>query len=257
MSSNYIILIVINARNTVNGLYYEYMNISKWKFLPHPFKRKILQLLRYQTQPFVYVAMGDSTAEGVGASTPSRSYTTIVYASLKERYKQAKYHNIAKSGAVVDDVITTQLPRVLVLKPSLITISIGANDIIRRTNPRQFEEKLLLLLKTLQQETDATVVISTIPDLSVTPAVPLLLKRYSRYKAHKLNRSIHLIGKETKAVTVDMFEDSKAVLQIFPEAIASDGFHPSDFGYALWANTILVTLRNVLAPVPEDKEIED
>ena len=230
------------------------MNISKLKFLPHPFKRKILQILRYRTQPFVYVAIGDSTAEGVGASISSRNYATIIHTSLKERYKLAKYHNIAKAGATLKDVLVKQLPQVLELKPSLITISIGANDIIKRSNSYQFEVDLSLLLNTLQKETDATVVISTIPDLSLTPAVPLLLKRYSRYRANKFNSIIHLVGKESGAVTVDMFEDSRAILQTFPEAIASDGFHPSDFGYALWANTILVTLRNVLAPVPEEND---
>lgn len=230
------------------------MNISKWLFLPHSLKRKVLQLFRYQIQPFVYVAMGDSTAEGTGASHPSRNYATIVYGSLKDRYKLTKYYNYAKSGAVLHDVVADQLPRTLQLQPSLVTISIGANDILKRTHLNIFEKNLYTLLKTLQEQTDATIVISTVPDLSLTPAVPRLLKTYSRYKATKINAIINRVGKATNTVTVDMFEDNKAMLQTFPEAIASDGFHPSDFGYALWANTILVTLRNFLAPVPEEKE---
>lgn len=232
------------------------MNISKWFFIPHSVKRKVLQLFHYQVQPFLYVALGDSTAEGMGASSHDRAYTSIIYSSLKERYRKAKYHNFAKSGAILKDVINHQLPKALAINPSLITISIGANDIIRRTKPEEFEEDLYELLKTLQQETDATIVISTIPDLSLTPAVPKLLKTYSRYKAGKLNSIIHRVGKDTNSVTVDMFEDSRAVLRAFPDAIATDGFHPSDFGYALWANTILVTLHNVLAPVPEETKPE-
>ncbi|MEK7605558.1 MAG: SGNH/GDSL hydrolase family protein [Patescibacteria group bacterium] len=228
------------------------MNISKWFFIPHSIKRKVLQLFRYQIQPFMYVALGDSTAEGMGASSHDKAYTSIIHSSLKERYRKAKYHNFAKSGAILNDVIHHQLPRALAINPSLITISVGANDIIRRTKPEEFEENLYELLKTLQQKTDATIVISTIPDLSLTPAVPKLLKTYSRYKAGKLNTIINRVGKDTNTITVDMFEDSRAVLRAFPDAIASDGFHPSDFGYALWANTILVTLHNVLAPVPEE-----
>lgn len=228
------------------------MNISKWKFIPNSFKRKLLQILRYKTKPFIYVALGDSTAEGMGATRHSRAYTSIVFSSLKSRYRTAKYHNIARSGAVLTDVVSTQLPKALEIKPSLITISIGANDIIRRTSISEFESNLFLLLKTLQQKTDATIVISTIPDLSLTPAVPKLLKKYSQYKAGKLNNVILQVGKATNTITVDLFEDSRSVLEAFPEAIASDGFHPSDFGYAIWANTILVTLHNVLAPIPEE-----
>src|SRR3989344_4557749 len=109
------------------------MHPSKWFFIPHALKRRILQIFRYQIQPFVYVALGDSTAEGMGASTHDRAYTSIIHASLKDRYRQAKYHNFAKSGAILQDVIKHQLPKALAAKPSLITISIGANDIIRRT----------------------------------------------------------------------------------------------------------------------------
>lgn len=233
------------------------MNISKWFFIPHAVKRRILQLFHYQIQPFIYVALGDSTAEGMGASSHNKAYTSIIHSSLKERYRKARYYNFAKSGAILKDVIDHQLPKALEANPSLITISIGANDIIRRTKPEKFEEDLYELLRTLQQKTDATVVISTIPDLSLTPAVPKLLKTYSRYKAGKLNSIIHRAGKDTNTVTVDMFEDSRAVLRAFPDAIATDGFHPSDFGYALWANTILVTLHNVLAPIPEETKPKD
>ncbi|HVZ58688.1 MAG TPA: SGNH/GDSL hydrolase family protein [Patescibacteria group bacterium] len=233
------------------------MNISKWVFIPNSIKRKILQIFRYELEPFIYVALGDSTAEGMGASMHEKTYTSIIATSLKDRYRQVDYQNFARSGAVLSDVIEHQLPKVLKINPSLITISIGANDIIRRTKLEEFETNLQHLLRTLQQKTDATVVISTIPDLSLTPAVPKLLKTYSRYKAGKLNTIIRNIGRMTGTVTVDMFEDSRAVLKSFPEAIASDGFHPSDFGYALWANTILVTLRNVLAPVAEEKQTEE
>ena len=227
------------------------MNIATWKFLPHSLKRRLLQAIRYQIQPFVYVALGDSTAEGMGASTPQRSYTNIVFESLKDRYKQAKYLNVARSGAILKDVLQSQMPKAIEAKPSLITLSIGANDIIRRTKLDEFEGDLRELLTSLRQKTDATILISTVPDLSLTPAVPKLLKTYSKYKAGKLNQIIYKVGEETSTVTVDLFEDSRAVLKMFPEAIASDGWHPSDFGYALWANTILVMLRNVLAPVSE------
>ncbi len=233
------------------------MNILKWPIMPHSFKRKVLQILRYQTQPFVYVALGDSTAEGMGASVPERAYTSIIFSSLKSRYRNAKYHNFARSGSILKDVIKTQLPKALESKASLITISIGANDIIRRTKVEEFEKGLFYLLKTLQQKTEATVVISTVPDLSFTPSIPTLLKKYSQYKAGKLNKVIMSAGRATNTITIDLFEDSGAILQAFPEAIASDGFHPSDFGYAIWANTILVTLRKVLAPIAEDHTKKD
>ncbi len=216
-------------------------------------KKRISKFLRDTTKPFTYIALGDSTAEGMGASKPERSYANIVYASLKERYRSTKYCNFARSGAILADVVENQLPKALEVSPDLITISVGANDIIRRTKSDDYERLLRKLLQTLQRETDATVVISTIPDLSLTPSVPKLLRTYSRYMANKLNDIILRTAEDTNTVVVDVFNDSRAVLKEFPEAVASDGWHPSDFGYALWANSILVTLRNVIEPPKREK----
>lgn len=217
------------------------------------FKKRILTFLKDTTKPFTYVALGDSTAEGMGASKPERSYANIVYASLKERYRSTKYYNFARSGAILADVVDKQLPKAIEASPDLITISVGANDIIRRTKSDEYEKLLRKLLQTLQRQTDATVVISTVPDLSLTPSVPKLLRTYSRYMANKLNEIILRTAEDTNTVVVDIFNDSRALLRIFPEAIASDGWHPSDFGYALWANSILVTLRNVIEPPKREK----
>lgn len=217
-------------------------------------KNRIVQFLKDTTSPFTYVALGDSTAEGMGASTPERAYTNIIYTSLKDRYRTTKYHNFARSGAILSDVVDKQLPKAIAEKPDLITISVGANDIIRRTKTDDYERLLRKLLKTLHRETDATVVISTVPDLSFTTAVPKILKTYSRYMANRYNEIIVRVADETNTVLVDVFNDSKSILKAYPEAVATDGWHPSDFGYALWANSVLVTLRNVIA-APERESV--
>lgn len=216
-------------------------------------KKRILTFLKDTTKPFTYIALGDSTAEGMGASKPERSYANIVYASLKERYRLTKYYNFARSGAILADVVEKQLPKALDASPDLITISVGANDIIRRTKTDEYEKLLRKLLQTLQRQTNATVVISTVPDLSLAPSVPKLLRTYSRYMANKLNEIIIKTAEDTNTVVVDIFNDSRALLRIFPEAVASDGWHPSDLGYALWANSILVTLRNIIEPPKREK----
>jgi len=220
-------------------------------------KKRFIQILKSSTHTFSYVAMGDSTAEGMGASTPERSYAPIVYSSLKERYRSTKYHNVARSGAILQDVLDKQLPKTIEQNPDLVTISVGANDIVRRTRTDEYERLLRKLLRTLHQETSATIVISTVPDLSLTTSVPKLLKTYSRFMASRYNEIIVRVAEETNTVLVDVFNDSKAVLKAYPEAIATDGWHPSDFGYALWANSILVTLRNVIAAPKREKVSEE
>lgn len=189
--------------------------------------------------PFIYVALGDSTVEGVGASAPHRSYTGILHAAIKEKKKMVTYHNLGIKGATVSDVIRDQLQKAIVLQPDLITISIGANDIRARKRAKTFEKELTSLIKELQTNTNAYIVINTIPDLSLTPAIPRYLKKYCKYMAIRFNNKIKKVSDDLAISFVDLFYYSRSVLIQFPEAIAGDGFHPSDFGYAIWANTMI------------------
>lgn len=211
------------------------------------FFQKIQSTLVLRRKPFVYVAIGDSTVEGVGASSPQRSYTGILYQALREKKKHALYYNLGVAGATVKDVKNHQLEKAIKLQPDLITLSVGANDIRHRTRLKRFEKELAFLLQELEEKTQAEVIVNTIPDLSLTPAVPPYLKSYSKYMAQKLNSIIVTTGEQVNVTTVDLFRHSRAVIKQFPEAIAQDGFHPSDFGYAIWANTMIPQMQHILS----------
>src|SRR5204863_8913068 len=47
----------------------------------------------------MYVALGDSTVEGVGASSPERNYVSRVYARLRSVYPDARLANLGVGGA--------------------------------------------------------------------------------------------------------------------------------------------------------------
>src|SRR5213078_463750 len=79
-----------------------------------------------------YVALGDSTVEGVGASSPELNYVSRVHARLGGVYPAARLTNLGVGGATSADVLLRQLTRVIELRPYLVTISIGPNDITGR-----------------------------------------------------------------------------------------------------------------------------
>lgn len=195
---------------------------------------------------FIYVALGDSAVEGIGASAPHRSYTGIIYETLKEAKKDVTYHNLGKDGAKIKHVLLSQLDHAIALKPDLVTISIGANDVRGITRVRTFEKALVTLFHRLRSETDAEIVINTIPDLSVTPRIPKHAKAISRLMVQRLNRIIEKYAKEYAIILVDMYEQVRVYGRIHPEIIGDDGFHPSDFGYAMWANTVLTEINHIV-----------
>ncbi len=208
--------------------------------------KNIRKFFKKEQVPFIYVALGDSTVEGVGASRPDRSFAYIISAFLKQSKGNVIFHNLGKSGATISDVITHQLGKAVALNPHLVTISVGANDIRHKTKTNDFINNLNLLLQTLSEKTDAEIVINNIPDLSLAPAVPAYLKHISKLLVKKFNAIIEEEVKKYHVILVDLYFQSKIYTKAYPEAISEDKFHPSDFGYALWANTIIAHMQHIL-----------
>jgi len=192
---------------------------------------------------FVFVAIGDSAAEGIGASVASRTYSGVVREYLSMIYPRVSYHNLGRRRSTTQEVILEQLEKAIVMKPDLITVSVGANDIRTGSMLFRFEKRLSYLLKRLKEETNAVIVINTLPDFSYTPSVPRPAKLISRLVIRRFNRSIRKVSIRADVVLVDLYHQSKVYVKGYPEMIATDNFHPSDFGYAIWANSIIHHLQ--------------
>jgi len=208
--------------------------------------RKILSLfshfLKKNQEKFVYVAIGDSSVEGVGASHHTKSYPSLVFEKIKSAYPRGEYYNLGNSGDRVKNVIENQLPQALALKPNLVTVSIGVNDIRGRVKLSEFEKDLTYLISTLQNKTDARVLINNIPDFSALPTLPIYIRIASKILIHRFNRSIKKISDNFNLTLVDIFKVSRHFCKQWKSFISKDGLHPSDAGYALWAETIISNL---------------
>src|SRR3954454_8308191 len=83
-----------------------------------------------------YVALGDSFAEGVGDPDPAspnglRGWADRVAAVLARETSDFGYANLAVRGRKLDAVVAEQLEPAVALRPDLVTIYAGANDIMR------------------------------------------------------------------------------------------------------------------------------
>ena len=87
---------------------------------------------RGQAGGLLYVAFGDSAAQGIGASTPGRGYVSLVAQRLRDSTGQPiEVVNLSSSGARIRDVLDRQLPALEALgrEPDVVTVAIGGNDI--------------------------------------------------------------------------------------------------------------------------------
>ena len=79
--------------------------------------------------PLSYVALGDSTVVGVGASSPRNTYVSRLHDRLRSVYPPAQVTNLAVSCATSADVVRDQLRPPVALRPNLVTLTIGRHDI--------------------------------------------------------------------------------------------------------------------------------
>ena len=117
----------------------------------------------------LYVALGDSTVDGEGASAPDRHYVGRHYERLRAVYPSARLVNLGVGGATAADVLRWQLPKALELRPDLLTLSIGPNDITSERSLWAYARDIETILGAFTRGTTAVVVVNLIPDLTVTP----------------------------------------------------------------------------------------
>jgi acyl-CoA thioesterase I len=78
-----------------------------------------------------YVALGDSLAQGVGASHPERGYVGLLAARLEHATGAGvEVINLSATGILITDLVRDQLPVLDQLdpRPDLVTVTIGTND---------------------------------------------------------------------------------------------------------------------------------
>lgn len=195
--------------------------------------------------PIVYVALGDSTGVGVGAT--GGGYVSRMFKRVLESRPGSTLVNLCISGATTFDVIRAQLDRGAAAKPQLVTLGIGINDIGHGVDVDQFSRNYELILDKLRKETEATIVITNIPDISSAPQIPAGIRTQYQQEIIQFNQRLGEVAQRYGAEVFDIYAITKDELSNHPEYFSSDGFHPSDKGYELWANEMWPSLERVLS----------
>ena len=81
----------------------------------------------------LYAALGDSAAQGIGASRPDHGYVGVLAQRLCDATgRPVEVVNLSRSGARLADVLDVQLSALGALgrAPDVVTVAIGGNDIV-------------------------------------------------------------------------------------------------------------------------------
>jgi lysophospholipase L1-like esterase len=189
------------------------------------------------TIPERFLSLGDSFTIGTG-TTPDRSFPAVLARVWTERGRSVVLSNPAVNGYTTDDLIRDELPLVASFGPTLVTLLIGANDIVRGSTEDRYRQQLRLIHERLDNDaSDARVVALPQPDWSMSPAgagfgdLAALARTIERFNAIARDEA-GLAG----ALWIDLFRlmGEQARKKMF----ASDGLHPSAEAYAEWARAL-------------------
>ncbi len=193
----------------------------------------------------LYVALGDSTAVGVGASSGG-GYPERIVTRVRPRFPSLTLLNLGRSGATTADVIDTQVPRALRTRPALITLCIGINDVGLQLPDDAYAVNLEEIVVALRR-VGAPIVIANIPDLAFAPAVARLVPRtVYEQRIEMFNEHITATAGRHGMTLVDLYAWSREVLPGRDELFSPDGFHPSALGYEVWAERMAPHIESAL-----------
>lgn len=199
--------------------------------------------------PLTYVALGDSTAFGLGASSPARHYVARLFDYIRVEYLAAQLINRGTCLASATDVLAHQLPDTIMDSPNLITLSVGPNDLRQGRSPAEFAARVEVILDRLDRATDAVVVVSQLPDMVCCPrfrepersAVAALTRHYNHALQHVAD------GFNIELIDISIGDRTPEERSKF---FSEDGYHPSDDGYAAWAMALWSGIRGKI-PEPD------
>ena len=193
--------------------------------------------------PFSYVALGDSLTAGQGAR---HGYVDRLHDRLLRQHPGAVLHNLGSSGATTADVLRISLPRVAKLRPDLVTLTIGTNDLTEGAPVDAVLRNLEAIVSSLRA-TGAAVVVTNLPAVGLAPAVPAAYRQHIDDLVRSANAAIEAICRKNQATLFDLYAFSKKEIPRHPEYFSWDGYHPSEEGYDRWAEAMWRAVEDALA----------
>lgn len=199
-----------------------------------------------------YLVMGDSTAAGFGAERFEATYPHRIAVALAARGFRVRVVNVAVGGATISQVRRDQSAAMRRLRPDLVSLSAGANDATHRTSDADFERDLRALQADFAASSARIVLVGNVPDMFLAPALPFPLALASGRRAVALNAVLERQKAVPKLRVVDLYGAGKLDYRRDASLYASDLFHPSSRGYAVWARLFIADLSGI-APVLDSK----
>jgi acyl-CoA thioesterase I len=190
-----------------------------------------------------YIAAGDSTGVGIGASSYLTTYPYQIAEYLAKTHT-VEFKNISVTGYKTADVIQSQISQIIAYKPDIITISIGANDATHLVSSGRLLNNYRQIIGELTAGTNAQIYITDIPNFNGATILPWVYRQFIDFRSRDLNQQIlTLQDARVKIIDIYNFGWSEPLFTDRSKTYAADHFHPNDLGYENWAEAFLSQIK--------------
>jgi acyl-CoA thioesterase-1 len=155
-----------------------------------------------------------------------------------DRGREVVLANPAVNGYTTDDLIEEELSVVASFRPTLVTVLIGANDVVRGESEDRYRRQVRFIHERIRADApEARVVALPQPDWSLSPAASgfgdatVIARAIERFNAIAREEA-----ERAGASWVDLFPLMRE--QGGKGMFARDGLHPSAEAYAEWARDL-------------------
>jgi len=202
-----------------------------------------------------FVILGDSAAAGTGDADKNGSLRGWSYYLAQHFNEPLIYANLSRPGAQSTEVLIDQLPKALVLEPTLTAVIVGGNDALRNGfSPDVLRQNLRETLKQLREAGSEVMLLQLHEPTKIAPLPKTL--------GIVLNRRIDFVNSVVRAVGAEFGAHILAVRGI-PDIYERkrwhvDRMHPSKYGHQILAQSFreLLTPRWDISPVTIDPVTE-
>jgi lysophospholipase L1-like esterase len=190
-----------------------------------------------------YLALGDSFTIGTG-SRPDQAFPARLAEGLRARGRAVTLQNVAVNGFTTQDVLDREIAAVAPFAPTLITLAIGANDLVHGSSAVTYRAQVGRIFAAI---TSASVPITSVvalpqPDWSLAPiAAGFGDRRLLAGRIEVFNTVLREEAESRGARYIDIFPlmHSQAKQGMF----ASDGLHPTAAAHLAWAAELAARLE--------------
>lgn len=191
------------------------------------------------SEPVNLLVIGESTVAGLGARTHETALAGQFAKFLSRKIeKSVRWTAIGKNGVTAQRTISELVPLIPAETFDYILLGLGGNDVLKLSSPHKWRRTMIELIDILREKNpQSKIFITNVAAVHLSPALPQPIRGILQRLSKMHNQNILEFSQNWQNV---FYYPQPANV---PADFWSDGIHPSEAGYAVWAEDIVETLH--------------